>query len=257
MTVLGRVDRRVFGAFRCIDAASRQQIPDRVRVVSRELDIRRNASGFFVVFDAPGLRALTTQFDVDEATPWPAAKPFDVEVRPDGYRYLPRRAAIGMPRKPTPMSDAASSMIPQDVTLFLGPAAVPGVNWAVVRASVRQGDTNVPAPWAVLRLVRDSDTSVLAIGMSDRAGEAMLAVPGVGVSSNPNGGGAVITATVDATLTAFFDPATLDALDSNPRWLPNPDEVLNDLANASLKKRSQAVKIGRGTQSYFKLPIAV
>src|SRR5262249_22830422 len=148
----------------------------RIRVVSRELDIRRNASGFFVVFDARGLHQRTTEFDVDETTPWPAPKPFDVEVRPDGYRYLPRRATVNMPRKPAPMTDAASSMIPQDVTLFLGPTAVVGVNWAVVRASVRQGNTEVAAPWSVLRLVRDSDSAVLATGMSDRAGEAVLAV---------------------------------------------------------------------------------
>jgi hypothetical protein len=143
------------------------------------------------------------------------------------------------------------------VTLFLGPATVPGVNWAVVRASVKRGDTDSGAPWALLQLVRDSDSAVLTTGMSDRSGEAVVAVPGIGVSSNPNGGGAVLTATVDATLTAYFDPATLEHVEDDPEWLPNPDDLLNDLANADLKKSSRAVKIGRGTQSYFKLPIAL
>ena len=257
MTVIGRVDRRVLGAFRSVDAASRQHVQQRVRAASTELDIRRNASGFFVVFDAPGLRDLTTQFDVDATKPWPPPQAFEVWLWPDSYQYLPRRATINMPRKPAPMTDGASSMIPQDVTLFLGSAAVPGVNWAVVRASVKQGNTDTGAPWAVLRLVRDSDSAVLATGMSDRFGEAVVAVPGIGVSSNPNGGGPVVTATVDTTLTAYFDPATLEKLAHDPEWLPNPDDILNDLGNVNLKKSSRAVKIGRGTQSYFKLPIAV
>lgn len=257
MTVLDRVDRRVLGAFRCVDAASLQQVPQGVRATSTELDLRRNASGFFVVFNAPGMRDRTTEFDLDPDQAWPAPKPFSVSIRPAGYRYLPRRATVNMPRKPAPMTDPGSAMIPQDVLLFLGPAAVPGVNWAVVRASVTLGDTGAGAPWAVLRLVRDSDGAVLAIGMSDRSGEAVLAVPGIGVSSNPNGDGAVVTATVDATLTVYFDPAILEQVARDPEWLPNPDVVLNDLANVDLKTSSQAVKVGRGTQSYFKLPIAV
>jgi len=110
---------------------------------------------------------------------------------------------------------------------------------------------------AVLRLVRDSDSAVLAVGMSDRSGEAVLAVPGIGVSSNPNGGGPVVTTTVETTLTVYFDPATLEKLSHGPEWLPNPDDMLNDLGNVNLKKISRAVKIGRGTQSYFKLPIAL
>ncbi len=256
MTVIDVVDRRVLGAFRCVDGASGRQLQDAMRVASR-LDIRRNASGVFVVFNAPGLAALTTQFDIDPSAAWPAPSPYDVEIRPQGRLYLPRRATIRMPRKPAPLSDNASSMIPQDVVVYPGPAAVPGVNWAVVRASVRLGDSRAAAPWTVLRLVRTTDDAVLATGMSDAAGEAFLAVPGIGVSSNPNGGGAVTTATVDATLTAYFDPATLDALQTNPDWLPDPDDTLNNLANASLETRSQAVTIGRGTQSHFELPIAV
>ena len=112
MSVLGLIDRRVLGAFRCVDAATSQQVQQRVRAASTALDIRRNASGFFVVFDAPGLRDLTTQFDIDPAKTWPAPQAFEAWLWPSGHQYLPRRATINMPRNPAPMTDAASSMIP-------------------------------------------------------------------------------------------------------------------------------------------------
>ena len=155
------------------------------------------------------------------------------------------------------MNDPSSSMIPQSVTLYPSPAAIPGANWAVVRASVTRGASRNGIAWAVLRLVRDSDDAVLATAMSGLNGEALLAVPGIGVTSNPNGGGAVMTATIDATVTAFVSPDALSGVAADPGWLPNPDDVLNDLANAGLKKNSQAVKIGRGTLSHVTLPIAV
>jgi hypothetical protein len=255
MTVLSTVDRRVLGAFQCVDAITRLPVSDRVLASTAELDLRSKANGVFVVFAAPGMRALTTQFE--PKLPWPASTPFIVSLKSAGGRYLPRVASIAVPRSPTAMNDPSSSMIPQSVTLYPSPAAIPGANWAVVRASVTRGASRNGIAWAVLRLVRDSDDAVLATAMSGLNGEALLAVPGIGVTSNPNGGGAVMTATIDATVTAFVSPDALSGVAADPGWLPNPDDVLNDLANAGLKKNSQAVKIGRGTLSHVTLPIAV
>jgi hypothetical protein len=53
------------------------------------------------------------------------------------------------------------------------------------------------------------DDLTLATGLSDRAGEAVLAVPGIGVSSNPNGGGAVTTSSRNRRKTA---PAIADKM---------------------------------------------
>lgn len=255
MTVLASVDRRVLGALRCVDAFSRQQVIAGVGATSQTIDIRRNASGFFVVFMAPGMRDLTLQFD--PLKPWPAATGFEVTIRPDGQRYLPRRAQISLPRRPEPMTDPSSSMIPQDVLLYPGPAAVLGFNWAIVRISVMKNGsdpTGPGLPWAVLRLTRDSDGAELATGLCDRRGEGVLAVPGAGQSTNPAGGGAVVTATVDATVTAYFDPGNAT---QTSQWLPDPDDVLKNVNNAGLKKATQAVKVGRGTLSDFVMPIAV
>ena len=119
MTALATVDRRVLGAFRLVDAFSREPVSSAPIVRVAALDVRRNASGVFVVFGAPGRRELTWQFD--PKTPWPAATDTPVAIVADGGRYLSRRAQISMPRRPTPMSDPASSMIPRRRSDSTGP----------------------------------------------------------------------------------------------------------------------------------------
>jgi hypothetical protein len=257
MTSLATVDRRVLGAFRIVDAFSREPVSQPPVVRNAVLDVRRNASGVFVVFGAPGLRNLTVQFD--PVKPWPAATAFPVTIVADGRRYLSRRARISMPRRPEPMSDPASSMIPQDVALYPAAAAVLGFNWAVVRVRVSKAgaaSSDPGLPWAVLRMTRNSDGSEVAVGLCDRRGEGVLAVPGAGQSTNGGPGAAVITATFDATVTAYFDPGNAN---QNDQWIPDPDDVLGNLSNAALKKgtTTEPVKVGRGTLSDITIPIAV
>ena len=55
------VDRRVLAAFRCVGAASDANIRDGIDLFAPMLKIRRTASGYYVVFDAPGMRSLTTR----------------------------------------------------------------------------------------------------------------------------------------------------------------------------------------------------
>jgi hypothetical protein len=249
---LENLDRRVLGSFRCVDAVSQAPVLETVTVRTEALDVRRNASAFYVIFDAPGMHALTTQFNV--TSPWPAPATFEVALQPGSQRYLPRRAQLKMPRKLAAMSDPDSVMLAQDVVLYSAPAAPVLPNWAVLRIAVRKAGTDAGLPWAVLRVTRDSDGSVLATGMSDVRGEALLAVPGLGQSANQNGGGAVVATVIDTTVTAFFDPQNLN----QPKdWLPDPDVVLQNLANPALKKATQAAKIGRGTMSSLTIPIAL
>jgi hypothetical protein len=249
--ILENVDRRVLGALRCVDAVSRTPIEEFVAVHSSTLDIRRNSSGSYVVFSAPGMRPFTTQFDV--TPPGPAATPFEVMIEPASARYLPRRARVGMPRT-VKLDDSNSVMVPQDIPVYMAPAAPLQPNWAVVRIAVKKGATDERLAWTVLRITRNSDGAVLATGMSDQRGEAVLAVAGLGQSANQNGGGAVVATTVDATVTALFDPTNLQ----QPKdWLPDPDTVLQNLGAAALKKKTKGVKIGRGTLSVLTMEINV
>lgn len=231
--ILENVDRRVLGAFRCVDAVSKAHILEPMTVQSKQLDLRQNASNIWVVFDASGMHDLTTQFDV--TSPWPAPTSWEVSIRSSSRRYLARRADLKMPRKLAPTSDPDSVMVAQDVVMYPAPTASPLPNWALVRASVTRIGTTVGLPWAVLRVTRDSDQAELATGMSNENGDALLAIPGLGIAASQNGGGAVSEPTIDATVTAFWDPS----ISTQPKpWVPNPDLILNDLANATWKKFS-------------------
>jgi hypothetical protein len=250
--MMENVDRRILGAFRCLDPVLQITIAEGMTVESAALDIRRSGSGFYVVFDASGMHLLTTQFEVTGS--WPPASSFEVFVRPASTQYLPRRVQVKVPRKLAPMSDPQSVMVPQDVPVYRAPAAPTSPNWAVIRASVSQANSGGGLPWAVLQVTNDSDHSILANAVTDSRGEALIAVPGIGVTANPSGGGAVLNATISATATAYFDPAVKDR---PADWIPDPDDILNNTANPALKTAAQSVSLGRGTSTSLNLKITV
>lgn len=252
--ILENVDRRVLGAFRCVDAVTKAPVLDSLIVQSDQLDLRRNASQMWVVFDAPGMHGLTTQFDV--TSPWPAASGFEVSIRTLGKEYLPRRASVNVPRKLAPIADPDSVMRPQDIVLYPAPTASTLPNWALVRAWAGKNNTSEGLPWAVVRVTRNSDSALLATGITNQNGDALLSIPGLGISASQNGGAAVSEPTIDTTVTAFWDP---DSQGRPASWMPNPDVILNDLANPKWKTFTypQPVKTGRGTLSNLKLPVPV
>lgn len=260
--IVEMVDRRVLGALRCVDAVSKAQVLEPLLVESDQLRLRRNASQLWVVFDGPGMHDVTTQFEL--TSQWPNPSDFQVSIRSISGRYLPRRASVRMPRTldtvadpnapPPPSPD--SIKVPLDITLYPAPTASTFPNWALVRAWVTKNNSPEGLPWAVLRLTRNSDKSLITTGVANEKGDALLAIPGLGISASQNGGGAVTEPTIDATLTAYWDPGN----QSQPAsWMADPDVILNDLANPKWKTFvfPQPVKIGRGTLSKIKLPIPV
>jgi hypothetical protein len=59
---------------------------------------------------------------------------------------------------------------------------------------------------------------------------------------------------VAATVTAYFDPSVL----TQPAgWIPNPDDILSDLSNPSLKTSSLAVQLGSGQELPMSFSITV
>ncbi len=252
--MIENVDRRVLGAFRWVDAVSSKPVQQPLVVSNTTPDalkIRVNASGAFVVFDAIGATALTSQFDVVSA--WPAPSDFEVRVDDPSRRYLPRRAKVSFPRALTAMSDPASILNPQKIALYPSPAAPTGPNWAVIRASVAAA-AGQPLPYAMVRILRASDSVVIATGMTDRNGEALLAVPGLGIRPNSNGGGGVLSTSVDVTADAAFDP---DVLTRGNDWAVDPDRLL-DAGNLALKRSSAVTaKIAGGAVTPVLLSIAL
>jgi len=252
------VDRRILGAFVCVDAITGNTVVPAIPVSAPQWTVKPNRSGVYVIFNGPGFNSLTGEF-IPSGT-WPPSVPFEVFLQDPSLRYLPRRARVNAPLSvpvyPPVPSPPTGVFAPQQVPVYPSPAGVIGPNWATIHASVtRHGSTpQTGLPWAVLRVTRDSDSKVLATGLSDLNGEALLAVVGLTVQANTGGSGPVTVSTVAATVTAFFDPS---ALNQPTGWIPNPDDILSNLSNPALKSSSQAVQLGSGQEMAMSFAITV
>jgi hypothetical protein len=269
--VLETVDRRVLGAFICVDAITGLSVVQPIPVSAAQWTVKPNRSGVYVIFDGPGFDALTTQF-VPAGT-WPAAMTFEVTLTDANRRYLPRRANVKAPMTvpvigpspdgvvPNPAVTAAlanTSCVfdPQRVKLYPLPSAAVGPSWSTIHASVtKQGTTPAQGlPWAVLQVVRQSDKTVLATGQTDTNGEALLAVVGLTMQASTSASGPVTVSTVPVTVTAYFDPSVL----TQPQgWVANPDDILSNLTNTALKSSSQQVQMGPGVELSLSFAITV
>ncbi len=259
--MIENVDRRVLGAFVCVDAITGNSVIPAIPVTASQWTVTPNRSGIYVIFDGPNFDALTDEF-IPSGT-WPAPVSFEVSLQDLSLRYLPRRANVqaplaipAYPPVPTAPTPPTGVFAPQQVAVYPSPAAAIGSNWASIHASVTLAGTTPPQglPWAVLQVVQNSNNAILATGQTDANGEALLAVVGLTVQANSGGGGPVTVSTVAATVTAYFDPSTL----SQPAgWIPNPDDILTNLSNPALKSSSQAVELGSGQEMAMSFAIAV
>ncbi len=256
--MIENVDRRVLGAFVCVDAITGNSVIPAIPVTASQWTVTPNRSGIYVIFDGPNFDALTDEF-IPSGT-WPAPVSFEVSLQDPSLRYLPRRANVqaplAVPNYPPVPTPPTGVFAPQQVAVYPSPAGVIGSNWASIHASVTLAGTNPPQglPWAVLQVVQTSNNAVLATSQTDLNGEALLAVVGLTVQANTGGSGPVTTSTVAATVIAYFDPSVL----SQPTgWIPNPDDILNDLTNPALKSSSQAVELSSGQEMAMSFAITV
>jgi len=261
------VDRRVLGAFRCVDKVTGKSIMEALLVAAPQLSVRPNRSGIYVIFGAPGLSALTNQFD--PTPPGPAASSFEISIQDPNRRYLPRRAKVIAPQNLPPAGDPSQPFDPakvlsdplvvfnsQAVSLYPSPAALVLPNWAVIHISVIRSGAVPPKglPWSVVQVARTDNNNVLATTVTDARGEGLLAIPGLGPEVSGSDTGAVTNASVAVTITAWFDPGIGEPA---PGWIPNPDDILNNLASASLKTGTLTTQIGPGQTLNRSLAISV
>lgn len=239
------VDRRVVGGIRFVDGITGNSIQSPLQASCPQLTTKQNRSGIYVIFNGPGYTPLTNEFIPDPST-WPTTQQtYEVTVSDPSLRYLPRRANVTAPMSLT-------ALTPQNVSLYSGPSSAPEANWAVVRASV-VNSAGAGLPYAVIQIVK-SDNSIAATGVSDARGEALLAVPGLGLQVSSTSTDPVTEATTAVTLKAYFDPSTL----TQPAgWVPNPDDILTNLANTALKTGTQTGAIGPRETFVTQIVIAV
>ncbi len=143
--------------------------------------------------------------------------------------------------------------------MYRGPAARVGANWAVVRASVSSnGSPPVPLSGGGTAGVSGSPptsgVAALATGVADTNGEALLAVPGMGLSVSENAAGPVTEVTTPATVQVWFDATTLKPPQG---WLPNPDDTLQKISGGTLRTSSATIQFGPGQTVFVPLTVSM
>jgi hypothetical protein len=202
----------------------------------------------WVIWYAAGLGAHTSSFDSPPASPPLGKVSVVVEVADVSSRYLARRASLDLPRDPAPARADQPDSLFQPIAVRLYPASTVPVSpgWAVIRASVRRAPSGRPAAGALVRVLRVSDQAVLARGMSDERGEALVAVPGIPLTTFSTGEGPPLATEVDVTVQAIFDPAAAGA--------PDPDALEK---RAGLPATSSSHKLAAGRELVASLSIQV
>jgi hypothetical protein len=230
-------DTRVLAALRCVDASTGLPIEAGVSVSAPGARWLRKPGGLFVLMHLPALQAHTEAFAQPPALPAVGSLPLEVTVQVASGQWLPRTVTLNLPRNPNPAQPLAADSLfhPVPVLLYPSPAAPVGANWAVLRVTLVDAANGDALGGALLR-VQDQG-QVLARGMTDERGQALLAVPGVPRSTW--GEDVVLAQELQATVQAVFDPAqgtrrsaTEVAARTAPAQppLPNPDALERDRA---------------------------
>ncbi|HWS99294.1 MAG TPA: hypothetical protein VN256_03405 [Pyrinomonadaceae bacterium] len=234
-----QLERRVLGAVVFQDSTTGTRVLGPLRVSARGVHVVRNRSGCYVVFSAPGFKAYTDSFlRQPVAAPPPdgialGSVSVEISVSDPSGRYLPRRGTVSLPLDPatTRPDEGAWLFAPVGVRLFPSPTygTVPG--WAVIRATVRERGMTDRLPWSLIKVKRAGTENVLATGLADRRGEALVAVPGLPVTTSDTGTGTVLTSEIAVELEVIFDtrvkkvrdPEDLEALAHSPdAYIPDP-----------------------------------
>jgi hypothetical protein len=207
-------DRRVLGAFRLVDHATRLPLVVPARIEARSaaivelqpdgttieiqpvavsagaVRIRQNRIGRFVVHTAPLFDDYTAGFASPNA-PAILASParrlrLQLAVSGAGTHHLPRTFAFDLPRSLDPRA-TDSVFSSQEVELFRGPAAPVQEGWAVLRASVVHADTGIGLPGVLIRVFRrprQPGDGAIGAGLSEwrderLRGEALVSITGL------------------------------------------------------------------------------
>jgi len=262
---LERIDTRVLGALRCVDATTRGAVDGLLQVRIEGARVRRNRSGLFVITQADALAGHEAAFEVPPAMPAIGSVALTASVSDPAGRYLPRIAALALPRDPSPESaDAAASLFrPIEVAMYPSSSAPVGANWAVLRASVHDSGSGDALGGALL--IARSGATVLARGLSDWRGEALVPVPGVPVTTWSEGdGGAVVATETAITLELVFDPAAglrtrADAVRDGrvPAALPRVDPDRIEAQRAALPNAQAELQIAAGRSQSVSFSLAL
>lgn len=258
---LERTDTRVLGALRCIDATTGAAVDTPLVVQIDGAITRRNRSGLHVIVHVPAMAAHEAAFDTPPSSPPLGSVPLTASIVDPSGRYLPRRATLQVPRDPNPRH-ANAVATPIDVALYPSATAATGANWAVLRVTASESTSHDALGGALLRVIAGGH--VLARGLTDWRGEALLAVPGVPVTTWSDDKHAVVVSEINVQVEIVFDPATgvrtpAAQLLGGHAPIPGPQvdpDALN-AQHATLPHASVAATIAAGRSQPLSLPLAL
>lgn len=251
--LIERVEQRVLGAMCLLDRATSTPLMRPMRVVSSSARVLRNAHGLYVITEADGLAAHSQAFLQPPANPPLGANSYDFAIHDPQGRYLPRLVSVSLPRDPDPNHTGNSNSLftPLEVTLYPASTAPLSANWSSVRVSLSQGpdpQSATPLVAALLRIVDPAESRILASGLSDQRGEALVIVPGVPVTKFADEGDAhdhghhndsspVVVNTLPVRLELSWQAGT--------PWPPDPAELEANHAARLKTTRDLVLRSGR------------
>jgi hypothetical protein len=263
ITELERQEHRIVAAMRCVDATTRVSVDVPLQVDVVNARIQRNRSGLYVIVAADALASFADSFDEQPATPLGSVT-LTATIRDISGRYLPRLAALSLPRDPSPLNAALDSSLFKPIEIEMHPAsAAPlGANWSVLRVSVSAATGGDALGGALLRVLNGS--TVLARGMTDWRGEALVPVPGVPVTTWSDDPNAVVVTEIAAQLEVVFDLTAgtrTSAVDVRagraPAVLPLVDPTVLENNSATLPHATQSVQLAAGRSQTISFPLAL
>ena len=255
---LEAVERRVLGAVRYLDATTGQPVGRLLDVKGQGVRLLRNLRGLYVLAAAPGLEEHPPSFQQPPASPAVGGLTVRLSVADPTGRFLPRTHTLALPREPlASKADQEDSLFrPVDVRLYPAPAASLSPGWAVARVAVRDG-AGRPLPGALVRVLRASDSKLLASGLTEWRGAAVgeALVPVAGIPITIWGGDApdepVVVQKVPAVAQAFADPF----FDPAAGLAPDPDRL--EGARAGLPSASKNIDLASGREVVVTLSVTM
>jgi len=190
--LIERVEQRVLGALQLVDRVTQTPLTHALQLKCDTATLVRNRRGFYVITRADGLDAHSAAFQQPPVTPPLEANEYVFEINDPQKRYLPRLLTLQLPRDPDPgnAGNDSSLFTPRDVEMYPAGTASLSHNWSTIRVSVTQG-SGTPLRGALIQIIDPAEDRLLAGGISDQRGEALVIVPGVPLTrfADDDGGG--------------------------------------------------------------------
>src|SRR5262245_18076525 len=132
--IVERVEKRVLGAVRLVNAVNGLSITRPVSFFGDGLSLTRNVHGDYVILNAPTLWEHTRTFEGPPSTPTMKSVKIPVSIHDPAGEFLPQKFLLELPRDPEP-EKPDSIFEPILMPLYLSPTARSEISWVVLNAT--------------------------------------------------------------------------------------------------------------------------